>query len=356
MGVGILALVALLAMASGAKAAEYGCNACDDKGWSGAQKLDEIGNPSGGTTSEILPGLSTAQKSRVGKWDKSLSGFEDENKTSDKSGDAKSASTQEAVQSESKLAEEVSGVRSDDAKSMLVPIDEVPSDCILLDVSDDATEHIQGSIAIPYSSFLQEGNLRSVEEISQILGDAGVSNGDCIIVYGECLPCGKIPAPATLVYWMMRSLGHEKIRVLDGNMRDWKAAGKPVSAETVIKPPTTYTPQPTEDFFATYDYVKSGTPQIVDARSMEDFGLGSILDAINRPYESMVSDGRIKDEAQLERIFASLDRNRPVVVYTGQPTFGSVAWFAAKLVGFDAKLYSYEDWQHNQGVLGSSTT
>jgi len=356
-GVGIVALVALLALANGAKAGEYGCSACQgDSGWSGAAKLDEIGNPGASTTSEILPGLNTAQKSRVGKWDKSLHGFADESNATDESSDAKSDSSEKTVQSESKPAEEVLGVRSDDAKSMLVPIDDVPSDCVLLDVSDDATEHIQGSIAIPYTSFLHDGNLKSMEEISQILGDAGISNEDCLIVYGECMPCGNIPAPATLVYWMMRTLGHENIRVLDGNVHDWKAAGKPTSTETVIKPPKTYTPRLTEDFIATYDYVKSGIPQIVDARSMQDFGTGSILDAINRPYASMVSDGKIKDEARLESIFASLDRNRPVVVYTGQPTFGSVAWFAAKLVGYDAKLYSYENWLYNQRNLGSSTT
>ncbi len=351
-----MALVALLALANGAMAGEYGCSACgSDSSWSGASKLDEIGNPSAETTSEILPGLSTAQKSRVGKWDKSLQGFEDESNAADKSGDAKSDSSKEAAQSDSKTAEEVSGVRSDEAKRMLVPIDEVPSDCILLDVSDEAKERIPGSIAIPYSSFLHDGNLMSVEEISQILGDKGVSNEDCIIVYGECLPCGKIPAPATLVYWMMKTIGHEKIRVLDGNANDWKAAGKPVSTETEILPPKTYTAQPTGDFIATYDYVKNEEPQIVDARSMDEFGLGSIPNAIPRPYESMISDGKIKDEARLERIFASLDKDRPIVVYTGKPIFGSMAWFAAKLLGFDAKLYSYEDWLYNEGVQGSST-
>jgi len=341
-GVGIVALVALLALANGAKAGEYGCIACQgDSGWSGEKKLDEIGNPSAGTTSEILPGLSTAQKSRVGKWDKSLSGFEDENDTSAKSSGVKGDS--------------ISGVRSDDAKSMLMPIDEVPGDCILLDVSDDATEHIQGSIAIPYSRFLQDGNLKSMEEISQILGEAGISNEDCLIVYGDCLPCGGVPAPATLVYWMMKSMGQENIRVLDGNARDWKAAGKPVSTETVILPPKIYTPNFTDDFIATYDFVKSKTPQIVDARSMQDFGAGSIPGAINIPYASMVSDGKIVSEDRLEMIFASLDVNRPVVVYTGLPAFGSVAWFAAKLAGYNAKLYSYENWQYNQGLLGSST-
>ena len=49
-----------------------------DSGWSGAAKLDEIGNPNAGNA-EVMPGLSTAQKNRVGVWKKSLAGFSDEN-------------------------------------------------------------------------------------------------------------------------------------------------------------------------------------------------------------------------------------------------------------------------------------
>ncbi len=232
---------------------------------------------------------------------------------------------------------------------MLVPIDEVPSDCVLLDVSEGSDEHIPGSIAIPYSSFLNDSELKSPEEISKILGDAGISNEDCIIVYGECLPCGKGINPALFVYYVMKTIGHEKIRVLDGNMNDWKAAGKPVSAENEILPPKTYTPKPTQDFTATYDYVRNEKPQIVDARPIQDFGRESIPDAINRPYESMFNDGKIKNEAQLERIFASLDIDGPVVVYGQTLVTGSMAWFAAKLAGYDTKLYSYEDWVDHKG-------
>ncbi len=67
---------------------------------------------------------------------------------------------------------------------------------------------------------------------------------------------------------------------------------------------------------ATYDYVKSGSAQILDARTMEEFGTGSIPGAINIPYESVLDDKKIKDEAKLERVFATLSKNRPVVVYT----------------------------------------
>ena len=359
---GVAALVVLLALANGVKAGEAYCDACKgDSGWSGAAKLDEIGNPDAIKKSESMSGLSTAQKNRVGIWKQPLAGFEAENsnKQNNASNSEKSV-LEKPAKSVSKSAEEnATIVRSNESKKMLVSLKEVNSSCILLDISElnlseNAIQHISGSIAIPYKRFLSDGNLRSVDEISQILGAAGISNEDCIIIYGECMPCGGGPAPATLVYWMMKSLGHEKVKVLDGTAKDWAAVGKPTSAEVEIMPPKNYTGEFTPDFMATYDYVKSQAPQIVDARSMQEFGNGSIPGAINIPYGSMIINGRIKDEAKLKRIFAILSRDRPVVVYTGQPTKASVAWFALELMGYDAMLYSYENWQYNQAASQAS--
>ena len=67
-----------------------------------------------------------------------------------------------------------------------------------------------------------------------ILGDAGISREDPVIIYGECMPCGGGPAPATFVYWILKSLGQENVRVLDGTVEDWAATGKPTTKETAI--------------------------------------------------------------------------------------------------------------------------
>jgi thiosulfate/3-mercaptopyruvate sulfurtransferase len=358
---GVLALIVLLALANGAKAGEAYCDACSgESGWSGAAKLDEIGNVNQGE-SKVMSGLSTAQKNRVGIWNKPLAGFEgdasnQENNASNSEKSALEKPAQKQAQAVSKTSEENAViVRSSESKMMLVSLEDANSSCILLDISENATDHISGSIAIPYTRFLSNNNLKSIEEISQILGEAGISNDDCIIIYGECMPCGGGPAPATLVYWMMKSMDQEKVRVLDGTVKDWAAAGKPTSGEVTVMPPKTYTGEFTPDFMATYDYVKSQTPQIVDARPMQEFGAGSIPGAININYENMISSGRIKDEAKLKRIFATLSKDRPVVVYTNQPTKASVAWFALKLMGYDAMLYSYENWLYNQAGAQAST-
>jgi thiosulfate/3-mercaptopyruvate sulfurtransferase len=360
-GVCILALLALLMLANAAYGGEAYCNACKDDGWNPMAKLDEIGNPNAGDT-EVMPGLSTAQKNRVGVWKKPLVGFNESNATEESNSAQENVPENNASESQvakkteqRKPAEEnVPIVRSTKAKRMLVPINEVSSAEVLLDISENATEHIKGSIAIPYTDFLSGTNVRSEAELVKILGDAGISREDPVIIYGECMPCGGGPAPATFVYWIMRSLGQENVRLLDGTVSDWAKAGKPAATETVVLSAKTYTSQINPGFAADYNYVKSGVSQIVDARTMQEFGMGSIPSAINIPYESVIINNKIRDEIMLERAFTFLSKNRPVVVYTNTGLKGSVVWFALTLQGYDARLYSYENYLYNQAALSEA--
>lgn len=259
-------------------------------------------------------------------------------------------SREELINPQEAIKEESSQIyRSNWTKRMLVPPGETSGYSVLLDVSESANEHIPGAVAVSYEEFILDGvTLKSLPEIAEILGDAGISQDDSLVIYGECMPCGGGPAPSTYVYWMLKSLGHENVRVMDGTVDDWKASGRPTTSETQVKPRANYHPEFTPEFIATYDYVRSGLPQIVDARASEDFEYGSIPGSINIPYESVLEGDRITDEAALERTFSVLTRDRPVVAFTQTGVKASVVWFALKLMGFDAKLYSYDDWLANQ--------
>lgn len=358
-GMGVMALIALLVLANAAYGGEAYCDACrGDSGWSGTAKLDEIGNLKSGT-GEVMAGLSTAQKNRVGIWKQSLSGFNatDNENASDSTpkgtveNDTTASQTAKKVVSHKPAEENSTIVRSEMAKRMLVPIDEADDTAIYLDISEEATEHIPGSIAIPYDEFLNGTTVRSEAELDALLGDAGISRDDAVIIYGECMPCGGGPAPATFVYWIMRSLGHENVRVLDGTVKDWASSGRSTAADTAILPAKTYTSSVTSDFAADYDYVNSGSAQIVDARTISEFGNSSIPGAINIPYESVILNDKLRDESKLKRAFAILNEEQPVVVYTNTGLKASVVWFALTMLGYDAELYSYENYWTNQELL-----
>ncbi len=245
--------------------------------------------------------------------------------------------------------------RSDEAKAIFVPLHAVKDSDVLLDASANSSTHIAGSAVIPYTEFdMQAGVLKTVPEIAKILGDAGISREDSVVVYGECLPCGGGPSVATYVYWIMKSLSHENVTVLNGTVEDWAASGRSTTKVARMLPGKIYVPEERADFTATYDYVKSGQAQVVDARTPKEFEYGSIPGSISIPYDSVLNGKKLKDKDQLNEVFTVLEKDRPVVVFTQTGMKGSVVWFALKMMDYDAKLYSYKDWMANQELKGDA--
>jgi thiosulfate/3-mercaptopyruvate sulfurtransferase len=88
--------------------------------------------------------------------------------------------------------------------------------------------------------------------------------------------------------------------------------------------------------------------QIIDARTPPEFAMGTIAGSISIPYEGVLNESRITGEDRLDMVFMVLDKDQPVVVFTNTGMKGSVVWFALEMMGYDARLYSYQDWMANQ--------
>ncbi len=239
--------------------------------------------------------------------------------------------------------------------SALVPISSDLDADIILDISPSATEYIPGAININYESFLgDDKRLKPASEMAKILGDAGISQDDSVIIYGECQPCGGGPSAATYVYWIMKYLGHEDIRLLDGGIDDWVEARNPTETQPSVLPAKTYIPAIKPELLATHEYVKNGGAQIVDARTSDQLSAGTIPEAVNIPYEDVLDDKKIKGEQELQELFAGLDKDTPVVIYTDTGVKATMPWLALALLGYDARLYSWQDWLANSPSLGIS--
>jgi thiosulfate/3-mercaptopyruvate sulfurtransferase len=192
--------------------------------------------------------------------------------------------------------------------------------------------------------------------MANILGAAGISPNDKVVIYGECMPCGGGPAPATYVYWIMKSLGHKNVRVLDGNIEDWVAAGLPTSNESKVRPCTNYIPEYTLDLSELTNTSRVAKAQLIDARKSQEFNVSSIPEAIiNIPYDSVLDNHTIKNETALKNIFADLSKDKPVVAFTNTGIKASVLWFALELMGYDSKLYAYQDWLGGQTYEGNTS-
>jgi thiosulfate/3-mercaptopyruvate sulfurtransferase len=231
---------------------------------------------------------------------------------------------------------------------ILKPMKSVSSSDVVIDVSNGdgyAKSHVKNAIHIPTRDFLNaEGNLKTNEELAKVLGDAGVSRNDTVVLYGGKESSGE----AEFAFLVLRYLGQKNLKLLDGSLGDWKAAGLPEEASENKKPGVEYKPEVKSEIMADYEYVKSGQAQIVDARPFVEFSQGRIPGSIALDPANIIKSDKIKSGEDLSYVFSRLTKDKPIVVYSSDYSRSSLVWYALQLMGYDARLYTWEDWKAHE--------
>jgi len=228
-------------------------------------------------------------------------------------------------------------------------LDAIAEGDVVLDVSSSRAPgqaHIRGSVNIPAKSFFYEnGSLRNTTDLEAILSKAGITQNDPLMIYSDTFSSGE----ATATLFALRRLGHDEVRALDGGLDNWIAASLPLETAENVRPPARYAAGPARsELLADYDYVLSGQAQMVDARTFQQFGKSRILNATFISPESLQEAGRLKNGTKLQDTFARMNASRPAVVYSDDIYGASIVWFALELMGFDARIYPWQDWQAHE--------
>ena len=224
----------------------------------------------------------------------------------------------------------------------------VSSSDVVVDVSNGdsyAKSHIENAIHIPTRDFLDgAGNLKADEELASILGDKGVSRDDSVVLYGNKESSGE----AEFAFLVLQHLGQKDVKLLDGSLADWIAAGLPEVALENIKPSVVYNPEVKPKVIAEFEYVKSGQAQIVDARPFVEFGKGRIPGSVALDPANIIKGDRIKNGDELGTVFGRLSLDQPIVVYSSDYSRSSLVGYALQLMGYNASIYTWEDWKAHQ--------
>lgn len=310
-------LVVMIALASGAQAG-CGCSAGADT-WGGQAWLEDTMNESSDEAT-MASGTEAGAGAEVVAEDGNEADSED----------------QDEICSPSISAQELRERLDGDSKPVIAYVSNTPP---------KSSSYIEGSILFPSKSLIQgDGSLKPVADLAGVLGNAGITEEEDLIIYGDCFSCGD----DTFVFWIMKYLGHQNVQILKGTAGGWAAAGIPGATVTTTRPATTYSPDPCLDLLADYEAVAGGEVQVVDARDPDQFDAGHIDGAVNIDYNRVIENGWIKDGSALAEIFADLELDRPVVVYTKNGGQASIVWYALMLQGYDARLYTWNDWLSHQ--------
>ncbi|HWQ20427.1 MAG TPA: rhodanese-like domain-containing protein [Methanotrichaceae archaeon] len=228
---------------------------------------------------------------------------------------------------------------------LLRQIADLSSSDVVMDVSNDNSyfeSHIQGAAYVPSRSFFNDnGTLKPAQEMAAILGQAGISREDSVVVYSDSLESGA----STFAIWALEYLGQSNVRLLDGSFDDYSAAGLPVESGQSSRGEANYVPEVRPELLASFDVASGGSAQIVDARDFQDYGLGRIPGASFIDPSDVLDKGKIASSSYLNSTFAGLSKGSPVIVYSDDGVTASLVWYALSLIGYDSRLYTWNDWQ-----------
>ncbi|WP_448202880.1 sulfurtransferase [Azospirillum sp. sgz302134] len=208
------------------------------------------------------------------------------------------------------------------------------------------------------------GLLPETAALERLIGGLGIGNDDHVVLVASGLNASDM-GNATRVYWTFKTLGHERLSVLDGGFAAWSAdPANPVSESPATLPAKTFTAEPRTDLRATLPQVESaiaqGSVPLIDARSAEQFAgkgkspqaraAGTLPGAVNIENGAFYSgaDKRFPSGESVKALAEQAGADKAPITFCNTGHLASVSWFAlSELAGLPGvKLYdgSMSEW------------
>jgi thiosulfate/3-mercaptopyruvate sulfurtransferase len=213
--------------------------------------------------------------------------------------------------------------------------------------------HIPGAVFVDLDRDLsaRKGHgrhpLPSVADFVDTLGGLGVSREDDVVVYDDVSG-----AVAARMWWMLESIGHDRVCVLDGGFAAWVEMGLPVEAGTTIPEPRVYSPATAFTGVVRFDELEGRA--LADVRAPEryrgevepiDPKAGHIPGAVNYPIAENLEEGLFRSGEALARLYRELPEDG--VIYCGSGVNACHTALALIVAGRpmpDVYVGSFSDW------------
>lgn len=219
---------------------------------------------------------------------------------------------------------------------------------VYVSLEDDLSDHSRSGLGrhpLPSGAAVQDAARRW-----------GVRSDQSVVVYDDWNRAGSARA-----WWVLSAAGIPDVRILDGGLAAWTAAGGTLQSGPVPAPEGDVTVVH-DDLYAgaratvTADQLAAGAvTTLLDARAPERFRgevepvdaiAGHVPGARNLPSANLLdADGRFLPDAELRRIADEVGAGPSTGVYCGSGVTASVVLAALSAVGIDAALFP-GSWSH----------
>jgi thiosulfate/3-mercaptopyruvate sulfurtransferase len=199
--------------------------------------------------------------------------------------------------------------------------------------------------------------LPTVGVFERAMREIGVFQDSLVVAYDAATS-----QAASRLWWLLTDAGHRDVRVLDGGLAAWKAAGLPTVSgpgrppsrgDFVARPGRRSQLDATEISARLW---RPDAPTLVDVRAPERYSgehepidpvAGHIPGAINLPATANLhADGRFLPPAQIARLYTEAGGAEGAVLYCGSGITAAHSLLALESAGLTAAIYpgSWSDW------------
>ncbi|MFC0188749.1 sulfurtransferase [Fictibacillus aquaticus] len=199
--------------------------------------------------------------------------------------------------------------------------------------------------------------LPDVNILSQFFGSCGISPEKIVVAYDD-----SQNVFASRIWWLLRYMGHDNVKILKEGYTHYKEKGFPVSTKMPSVQNGVFNPEVKAQMACDKNHVlqaseskKPGTV-LIDSREQPryagihepiDHKAGHIPWSVNMPYAGNIENGIWKTEQELKKRFSPISEKEEIIVYCGSGVTACVNLLAMAESGIDhAKLYpgSWSDW------------
>ncbi len=247
---------------------------------------------------------------------------------------------------------------------------------VVIDCRDDKAYqagHIPGAINLggACGKVLRDttSRIKKTGALEKLLGAAGVSMDTPVVVYADAAGI----ASATVAFWILEYLGHDKVSFLNGGIEEWKAAGMPLKKSDAVSPllenniastlpPAKFTAKVVKSRIAATDEVvkiargELKEVNVIDSRSEKEHA-GTDIRALRGGHipnttinvshvDTITEEGKILSAKGLSKagIFGTLDKNKRTFGYCQTGTRSTLTYLELRLMGFKDPANYDDSW------------
>lgn len=243
-------------------------------------------------------------------------------------------------------------------------------------------KHLDGALYVDLNTQLAEIKedlsiggrhpLPKIENFAQTLSNLGISSKSLVILYDDKNGSNA----AARFWWMLKSIGHEKVQVLNGGIQEAEKVNFPMSSKTeIIVQTELYKVTDWKLKIAEMDEVEQVSQNknhiVIDVRDVEryngetepiDLIAGHIPGAINVPLtENLDENGLFLSPTELknkyEKIFGSV-KSDTIIMHCGSGVTACHSLLAISYAEMEIpKLYvgSWSEWSRNNKIIEKKT-